>query len=79
MAFQFEALRDILVCPKSHAPLVFHDSALVSTDPQTRLSYSVVDGIPRLLAEEAVELSEEAWQAVMLADGRDRAGNQQAE
>ena len=63
--FDFEKLRDILVCPVSHARLVLHGEMLVSTDPETRLSYPIDDNIPRLLADYGTPLSESDWQTVM--------------
>jgi uncharacterized protein YbaR (Trm112 family) len=38
---------------------------LVSSDPQCRLKYPVVGGIPRLIVDEAEQLTQEAWQAVL--------------
>lgn len=71
MTFEFEKLKSILVCPKSHAELVMDDSALVSTCSNVRLRYTILEGIPRLLVEEAEQLSLEAWAAVMTRHGRD--------
>lgn len=47
------ALLSLLVCPKSHAPLVEHDGWLYSSDADTRLKYPIRDGIPILLGEES--------------------------
>ena len=54
-----------LRCPVSKQPLVSHQQTLVSLDPATRLSYPIQDGIPVLLAEEAVKLSREQWQSIV--------------
>jgi len=54
-----------LRCPVSKQPLVAHQQALVSLDPATRLSYPIQDGIPVLLAEEAVKLDLEQWQSII--------------
>ncbi len=70
-AFQFEKLKSILVCPKSRADLVLDESALVSTCSDVRLRYTILEGIPRLLVDEAEQLSVEAWSAVMTRHGRD--------
>ena len=51
-------LMSILVCPLSHAPLVQDGDALVSTDPNTRRRYKIVDGIPDMLIGDSEELSQ---------------------
>ncbi len=56
---------EILVCPKTKAPVVLDGERLVSTDPETRLSYSIDEGIPNMLIEEATELSPEEHQEVL--------------
>ena len=63
------ALMDILVCPKSMAPLVRDGDRLVSRDAQTRLAYPVRDGIPIMLADDATELPEDEWRRVVEAAG----------
>ena len=70
MPFDFASLQDILVCPKSKAPLVQDGDWLVSTDAETRLRYAVRDDIPIMLIDEAQELSPEEWSAVMQRHGR---------
>ncbi len=47
-------LLDLLVCPKSKAPLKQVDSELVCD--KSKLAYPIVDGIPILLIEEARKL-----------------------
>jgi uncharacterized protein len=54
-----------LYCPVSKQPLVAHQQTLVSLDAATRLSYPIQDGIPVLLAEEAVKLDLEQWQSIV--------------
>ena len=71
MTFNFEAMKDILVCPKSKARLVHDEERLVSTDPETRLAYPIRDDIPIMLIDEATELSAEQWRAIMEKHGRD--------
>ena len=70
MAFDFEKSRSYLVCPKCHADLVLDGDSLVCTNPDVRLRYPILEDIPRLLVDEAEELSPEAWKAVMLRAGR---------
>ena len=58
-------LVDILVCPLSKAPLREIEGALVSTDPATRMRYRIDGTIPVMLVEEAEQMTEEEWKAVM--------------
>ncbi|MEQ8821972.1 MAG: Trm112 family protein [Sumerlaeia bacterium] len=52
-------LLDILICPETRAPLVVDAQGhLVSTDAACRRRYSVEDGIPNMLIEDAEVLSE---------------------
>jgi uncharacterized protein YbaR (Trm112 family) len=69
--FNFESVKDILVCPQSRAPLVHEGQSLVSTDPGTRLAYAIRDDIPIMLVDEARELPVDEWAAVMSRQGRD--------
>ncbi len=71
MTFDYDKVKDILVCPATKSDLVFETDCLVSTDPATRLRYPIVDDIPRLLADEATELSTEDWAAIMQRHNRD--------
>ena len=71
MAFDFEKLRGILVCTRSRRELILAHDALISTSPEARLKFSIVDGIPRLLVDEAEQLSMESWSKVMRQAGRD--------
>lgn len=71
MAFDFEAIKDILVCPKSRSALVHDGDRLVNVDPECRLSYAICDEIPIMLVDEATELGEGEWQAVMHRHDRD--------
>lgn len=70
MSFDFERVSDILACPLCKADLVHDGSALVCVDPAFRLSYPILDDIPRLLADEAVELSMDDWSQIMLRHNR---------
>ena len=58
-------LFEILVCPLSKAPLREIDGALVSTDPETRMRYRIDGTVPVMMVEEAEQLTEEQWKAVM--------------
>ena len=69
--FNYDAVKDLLCCPKTRADLVFTGDALVSCDAQARLSYPIVDGFPVLLIDEAKPLTEAEWADVMQRNGRD--------
>jgi uncharacterized protein len=60
----------ILVCPLSRAPLVQDGDTLVSTDPQTRRRYKIVEGIPDLLIDDSEELGEAEWKEIMARCGK---------
>ncbi len=71
MVFDFEKVRGILVCPRSKCDLVVDGNALVSTSPELRLKFPIVEDIPRLLVDEAEQLTPEQWGELMLRTGRD--------
>lgn len=71
MPFNFEKSRSYLVCPKCHRELVMDGDALVCTSADERLQYPILENIPRLLVDEAEELTPAAWQAAMLRAGRE--------
>lgn len=77
-SFNYEAVKDLLCCPKSRAALVSTGKALVSCDPETRLRFPIVDGFPVLLVEEAHELPVSEWASIMTQHGRDPVTGQPA-
>lgn len=56
-------LLDILVCPVSKAPLVWHADRNELWCKASRLAYPVRDGIPVMLEEEARTLTEDELQS----------------
>ena len=52
-----QTLLDILVCPKSQAPLTYHAKTNELWCHQSGLAYRIDDGIPVLLVNEARELT----------------------
>jgi uncharacterized protein YbaR (Trm112 family) len=49
-------LLEILVCPKSRAPLIYFEAEEFLFCPESRLRYRIEDGVPVMLIEEAEEL-----------------------
>ena len=65
MPFDFAAVSDILACPECHGSLFAVDDALIcACSDDRKLKFPVVDGIPRLLVDEATELTQEQWDAL---------------
>jgi uncharacterized protein YbaR (Trm112 family) len=63
-----ERLLSILVCPADRGPLLYVDDVLYN--PRLRRAYRIEDGIPVLLIDEAVDVSEEEHQRLIAAAGR---------
>ncbi|MCY3622373.1 MAG: Trm112 family protein [Gammaproteobacteria bacterium] len=61
-------LLELLVCPVSKAPLVYRPATEELWCSASGLSYTIRDGIPVLIAEEARELSAEERET--LREGR---------
>lgn len=73
MAFNFDALQNVLACPQTKAALVLDGQRLVSVDPGSRLSYPIRDDIPIMLVAEATELPLSEWSEIMQKNNRDPA------
>ena len=59
---------DILVCPRSKQPLVYFEADAALFCPSSRLKYRIDQGVPVLLVDEAVEVTQaEADQLVKKA------------
>ena len=58
-------LLEKLRCPFSGASLFVAGEFLVSTDALTRYRYTIKEGIPILLKDSAVVLSEQEWKDLM--------------
>ncbi|MGE2717598.1 Trm112 family protein [Mycolicibacterium litorale] len=54
-----EKLRAILVCPQDRGPLLLVGDEMLY-NPRLRLSYRIDDGIPVLLVDEAVTVTDDA-------------------
>ena len=62
MPFDYNAVKDLLWCPKSHTRLVLVDDSLICADENCRLKFEIRDEIPILLLDEATEMTEADWQ-----------------
>jgi uncharacterized protein len=51
-------LLDVLACPVDKGPLLWFEDEDVLYNPRLRKSYAVVDGVPVLLVDEAVTVSD---------------------
>jgi len=60
-------LLEILACPVDRGPLLLVDGVLYN--PRLRRAYRIEDGIPVLLADEAVEVSDEEHERLMAGRG----------
>jgi uncharacterized protein YbaR (Trm112 family) len=64
-------LLEILVCPRSRAPLLYFEAEGFLFCPESRLRYRIDDGVPVMLVEEAEELDESsARELIALAERR---------
>lgn len=70
MPFDFESLKDQLVCPKTHANLVREGDTLVACEPEHRLRYTIRNDIPIMLIDEAEAVSQQEWSQIMQSHGR---------
>lgn len=62
-------LLEILRCPESGARLALDGETLISTSPDSRRAYKIVDGVSNLIVEEGEVLEPEAWAARLAALG----------
>ncbi|BDX32406.1 hypothetical protein TUM20985_29530 [Mycobacterium antarcticum] len=60
-----QRLRSLLVCPQDRGPLLLIDDEALY-NPRLRLFYRIQDGIPVLLIDEAVTISDDAEHAALM-------------
>ena len=58
-------LIEILACPEDKGPLLWFDVEVILYNPRLHKSYSVVDGVPVLLIDDAVTVGESEHQRLM--------------
>ena len=68
-----EKLLSILVCPEDRGPLLLVDDEFLY-NPRLRHAYRIEDGVPVLLIDEAVSVTEKAEHERMLARGSGESG-----
>ncbi|MBV9513195.1 MAG: Trm112 family protein [Mycobacteriaceae bacterium] len=70
-----EKLLSILVCPADRGPLLYigdeHLHPAVLYNPRLRRAYRIDDGIPVLLIDEAVDVSDDEHQRLIAAASRE--------
>ena len=59
MRFSFDKVKDLLACPRCHSGLVQDGATLVDLNPDCRLQFDIIHGIPRLLVDDARELDQQ--------------------
>jgi uncharacterized protein len=68
-----EKLLSILVCPEDRGPLLLVGDEFLY-NPRLRRAYRIEDGVPVLLIDEAVNVTEETEHERMLARGSRESG-----
>jgi uncharacterized protein YbaR (Trm112 family) len=58
-------LLDVLACPVDKGPLLWFEDEDVLYNPRLKKSYAVVDGVPVLLVDEAVTVSDAEHERLM--------------
>ncbi len=65
-------LLDVLACPVDKGPLLWFEDEDVLYNPRLKKSYAVVDGVPVLLVEEAVDVGDGEHERLMAKAGTDK-------
>ncbi len=60
-----DSLVKILACPEDQGPLLYSQQDALFYNPRLKKQYKIVDGIPVMLPEEAVTLTQEAHDKLM--------------
>jgi uncharacterized protein len=68
-----EKMLSILVCPEDRGPLLLVDDEFLY-NPRLRRAYRIEDGIPVLLVDEAVAVTDDAEHQRMLAAAKSTSG-----
>jgi uncharacterized protein len=65
-------LLDVLACPVDKGPLLWFDDEDVLYNPRLHKSYAVVDDVPVLMVDEAVDVGDAEHERLMGKAERDR-------
>jgi uncharacterized protein YbaR (Trm112 family) len=64
-------LLDVLACPVDKGPLLWFSDEEVLYNPRLHKSYAVVDGVPVLMVDEAVDVGESEHERLLAKAERD--------
>ena len=64
-------LLDVLACPVDKGPLLWFEDEDVLYNPRLKKSYAVVDGVPVLLVDEAVDVGDAEHERLMAKAEKD--------
>jgi uncharacterized protein len=64
-------LLDVLACPVDKGPLLWFEDEDILYNPRLKKSYAVLDGVPVLLVDEAVDVDESEHERLMAKAERD--------
>ncbi|MGO9855439.1 MAG: Trm112 family protein [Acidimicrobiales bacterium] len=64
-------LLDVLACPVDKGPLLWFEEEDVLYNPRLKKSYAVVDGVPVLLVDEAVDVGDAEHERLMAKAEKD--------
>ena len=64
-------LIEMLACPEDKGPLLWFEDEEVLYNPRLKKSYAVVDGVPVLLVDEAVDVGEPEHERLMAKANKD--------
>jgi uncharacterized protein len=65
-------LLDVLACPVDKGPLLWFEDEDVLYNPRLHKSYAVVDGVPVLLVDEAVDVGDAEHERLMVKADQDK-------
>jgi len=65
-------LLDVLACPVDKGPLLWFEDEDVLYNPRLHKSYAVVDGVPVLLVDEAVDVDDAEHERLMVKADKDK-------
>ncbi|MBI1313853.1 Trm112 family protein [bacterium] len=67
------SLDELWRCPQCRSRLTRHGESMMCCNAECRLSYPIVDGIPVMLIDQSLQLSEDDWSAAVRQTAESRA------